>query len=138
MPQHTLVHFPDGTIGNTTTSANSDLVRKKKDLFFSDSLVFRMKIGSFFDFSEIQADDRPLLEHCRLSCHSIDWNDTDCSNLSHISTLKFESDPVDVYLHIPVRYLSNVRKQDYSTFQLLMSYMESVSEKEATMIKKKA
>ncbi len=138
MPPHTLVHFPDGTIGNTmTTSVDSNFVRKKSDLFLSCSPVFEMRIGSFFDFSEIQADDRPLLEHCRLSCFSIDFGDTDCENFTHISTLKFESDPVDVYLHIPIRYLSNMREYDCSAFQLLMSYMESASEKESSMIKKR-
>ena len=44
----------------------------------------------------------------------------------------------DVFLHIPVSFLANERRDNSTTYQLLSSYFESVQEKEAAIEKKKA
>lgn len=142
MPQHQLVDYYDGTIGSKVDYYFTQRsVRNKKDLFEKVSWenCFSIYIDSLFDFAEPQADGKPLLEHCRVSCSSADFSDSNSPDYHHTSQLILESDPYDVFLHIPVSFLANERRRDDSTaYQLLSSYFESVQEKETAAKKKKA
>ena len=141
MPQHHLISYYDGTIGSKVDHYFTQRsVRNKKDLFENVSWknCFSIYIDSLFDFAEPQADGKPLLEHCRVSCSSCDDSVGIHPEYRHTSQLILESDPYDVFLHIPVSFLANERRDNSTTYQLLSSYFESVQEKEAAIEKKKA
>ena len=136
MPQQRMVSYYDGTIGSINLYGNP--IRRKSDLFINCKPCFEISIESLFDFAEPQADGKPLLEHCRVSCSSCDDSVGIHPEYRHTSRLILESDPYDVFLHIPVSFLANERRDNSTTYQLLSSYFESVQEKEAAIEKKKA
>ena len=136
MPQQRMVSYYDGTIGSINIYGKP--IRRKNDLFKNCKPCFEISIASLFDFAEPQADGKPLLEHCRVSCFSSDDSVGIHPEYRHKSRLILESDPYDVFLHIPVSFLANERSKNSTTYQLLSSYFESVQEKEAAVEKKKA
>lgn len=140
MPQHHLISYYDGTIGSNKYGSylSRRSVCSKNDLFENCERCFSIYIDSLFDFAEPQADGKPLLEHCRVSCSSADFSDSNSPDYHHTSELTLESDPYDVFLHIPVSFLAEERSKNTTTYQLLSSYFESVQEKEAAIVKKKA
>lgn len=137
MPQHSLVTFPDGTIGNSTWWGLKP-IRSKEELFENEKPVFQMRVASLFDFCELQADDRPLLEHCRTTHSSMDMSDSNSPDYFHRTQLVFESDPVDVYLHVPVKSLAFERERGSVTYDMISSFIEKEQEKEGQKVKEKA
>lgn len=136
MPQQRMVSYYDGTIGSINLYGKP--IRRKNDLFGNCKPCFEISINSLFDFTEPQADGKPLLEHCRVSCFSSDDSVGIHPEYRYKSRLILESDPYDVFLHIPVSFLANERRDNSTTYQLLSSYFKSVQEKEAAIEKKKA
>ena len=136
MPQQRMVSYYDGSIGSINLYGNP--IRRKDDLFKNCKPCFEISINSLFDFTEPQADGKRLLEHCRVSCFSLDDSVGIHPEYRHTSRLILESDPYDVFLHIPVSFLANERRDNSTTYQLLSSYFECVQEKEAAIEKKKA
>ena len=94
-------------------------------------------VGSLAKITGAKMSWKPLLDHCRVSCFSLDDSVGVHSEYHHTSRLILESDPYDVFLHIPVSFLVNERRDNSTTYQLLSSYFESVQEKEAAIEKKK-
>ena len=136
MPQQRMVSYYDGTIGSINLYGKP--IRRKNDLFENCKPCFEISINSLFDFTEPQADGKRLLEHCRVSCFSCDDSVGIHPEYRHTSRLILESDPYDVFLHIPVSFLANERRDNSTTYQLLSSYFESVQEKDVAIEKKKA
>lgn len=136
MPQHRMVSYYDGTIGSI--DFYNYPIQRKSDLFINCKPCFEISTESLFDFAEPQADGKPLLEHCRVSCFTWDDSVGIHPEYNHKSRLILESDPYDVFLHIPVSFLAEERRDNSTTYQLLSSYFESVQEKEAAIEKKKA
>lgn len=135
MPQHQILNHHDGKIGNIGFYKSP--IRRRSDLFVNCEPCFTISIDSLFDFAEPQADGKPLLEHFRVYCSTHDEGER-YPKYRHTSELILESDPYDVFLHIPVSFLANERSKNSTTYQLLSSYFESVQEKEAAVEKKKA